>query len=170
MDSYHYSPHGLHTSDMSHASRFVCNYCSKPFKSQNDVDRHRSSVHDRAVLYFCRERGCRRSNKGFTREDNYKAHLRCVHKYPSKDINQVKGQAVNILSQIDPRKETGEQNNLEGHSREKLIEMLMNELENFKMEQLRRREVEEELKLLRQRYDEREDMWLKLLITKGGIS
>lgn len=44
----------------------------------------------------------------------------------------------------------------------------MNERENFEMEQLRRQEVEEELKLLRQRYDEREDMWLKLLLTKGG--
>ena len=44
----------------------------------------------------------------------------------------------------------------------------MKEREKFKMEQLRRQEVEEELKILRRRYEEREDMWMKLLITKGG--
>jgi hypothetical protein len=63
---------------------------------------------------------------------------------------------------------TGEEEKLESYSREKLIEMVMNEREKFKMEQLRRQEVEEELKLLRQRCEEREDMWLKFLMTNGG--
>jgi hypothetical protein len=168
MDSSHYSSHGLQTSDLPNANRFVCNHCSKPFKSQKDVDRHRSSVHDRSAIYFCSERGCRRSHKGFTRKDNYETHLRCVHKKSSKDTNQVKGQAANILSQMDPRRETGEEDNLEGHSREKLTEMVMNEREKFKMGQLKRQEAEEELKILRQRYEDREDMWLKLLMAKGG--
>jgi hypothetical protein len=69
---------------------------------------------------------------------------------------------------MDPRKEIGEEDNLDGHSREKLTEMVIKQREKFKMEQLRRQEVEEELKVLRQRYEEREDMWLRLLITKGG--
>lgn len=57
---------------------------------------------------------------------------------------------------------------MEGHSREKLTEMVMNEREKFKMEQRRRQEMEEELKNLRQRYEEREDMWLQLFMTKEG--
>jgi hypothetical protein len=69
---------------------------------------------------------------------------------------------------MDLRRETGEEDNLEGYSREKLTEMVMNEREKFKVEQRRRQEAEEELKNLRQRYEEREDMWLKLLMTKGG--
>ncbi len=67
----------------------------------------------------------------------------------SKDTNQVKGQAVNIPSQMDSRKETGEEDNLEGYSREKLSGMVMKEREKLKKEQLRRQEGEEELKLLR---------------------
>jgi hypothetical protein len=136
--------------------------------SQKDVDRHRSSVHDKSATYFCYERGCRRSQKGFTRKDNYETHLRCVHKKLSKETNQVKGRDGNILSQMGPRKETGEEDSLEGYSREKLTEIVMNERELFRMEQRRRQEVEEELKNLRQRYDEREDMWLKLLMIKEG--
>jgi len=46
--------------------------------------------------------------------------------------------------------------------------MVMNEREKFEMEQRRRQDVEEELKNLRQRYEEREDMWLKLPMTKEG--
>jgi hypothetical protein len=46
--------------------------------------------------------------------------------------------------------------------------MVMNEREKFKMEQRRRQEMEEELKNLRQRYEEREDMWLQLFMTKEG--
>ncbi|KAE9365582.1 hypothetical protein N431DRAFT_102141 [Stipitochalara longipes BDJ] len=153
---------------MPYTNRFVCSSCSKPFRSQQDVDRHQSSVHDRSKPYVCRERGCRRSHKGFTRKDNYETHLRCVHKKSSKDMNQVKMQAANTFSQMEPRKQTGEEDNFEGHSREKLTEMVMNEREKCKMELLRRQEVEEELKILRQRFEEREDMWLKLLITKGG--
>lgn len=153
---------------MLYANRFVCSRCSKPFRSQKDVDRHRSSVHDRSATYFCPERGCRRSHKGFTRKDNYETHLRCVHKKSSKDADQVKAQAVNIVSQMDPRKEIGEEDNLDGHSREKLTEIVIKMREEFKMEKLRRQEVEEELKVLRQRYEEREDMWLRLLIMKGG--
>lgn len=168
MDLSHYSSYGSQTSDMPYANRFICSCCSRPFKSQNDVDRHRSSVHDKSAFYFCRERGCRRSHKGFTRKDNYETHLRCVHKKSSKDTNQVKGQAANIFSQMDSRKETREEDNLEGYPREELTGIVMKEREKFKMEELRRQEVEEELKILRKRYEEREDMWMKLLITKGG--
>jgi hypothetical protein len=57
---------------------------------------------------------------------------------------------------------------LEGYSWEKLAAMAMNEREKFRMEQRRREEVEGELKNLRQRYDEREDMWLKFFIAKEG--
>jgi hypothetical protein len=69
---------------------------------------------------------------------------------------------------MDPRRETGGEDSLEGHSREKLTEMVMNEREKFKVEQRRRQEAEEELKNLRQRYEEREDMWLKLFMAKEG--
>jgi hypothetical protein len=69
---------------------------------------------------------------------------------------------------MGPRRETREEDSLEGHSREKLTEMVMNEREKFKLEQQRRQEAEEELKNLRQRYEEREDMWLQLFMTKEG--
>lgn len=90
------SSNGPEASDLPDVERFVCIYCNKRFKSQNDVDRHRSSVHDKHTPYFCSER------------------------------------------------------------------------ENCRLEKQRRQEVEEELKNLRQRYEEREDMWLKLLVTKEG--
>ena len=69
---------------------------------------------------------------------------------------------------MGPRRETGEEDGLEGYSREKATEMVMNEREKFKMEQRRRQEAEEELKNPRQRCEEREDMWLQLFMTKDG--
>ncbi len=77
------------------------------------------------------------------------------------------GQDIKILSHVGPRTEVRE-HGLEGCSWEKLAEIVMNEREKCKIEKQRRQEVEEELKNLRQRYEEREDMWLKLLLTKEG--
>lgn len=150
-------------------NRFSCKNCGKSFQSQKDVDRHQSSVHDKSATHFCYEQGCSRFEKGFTRKDNLEAHLRRGHRKLSKNANRVKGQDRNTLSEIvDPEKEIGEGVDLEGYSREQLTDMVVNERERFKMEKQRRQEVEEELKSLRQRYDEREDMWLRLFATKEG--
>jgi hypothetical protein len=57
---------------------------------------------------------------------------------------------------------------LKGYSRERLAKIVVEEREKCRSEQRRRQELEAELKTLRQRYDEREDVWLKLLMTKEG--
>jgi hypothetical protein len=162
-----YSSCGPEACSLSNVEGFVCSYCSKRFKSRNDVDRHRSSVHDKSTPYFCSEQGCPRSRKGFTRKDNYETHLRHVHRKLSKGANQIMRQDINVVSHRGSRKEIRE-NGLEGCSWEKLAEIVVNEREKHRMEQRRRQEVEEELKDLRQRYEQREDMWLKLLLTKDG--
>jgi hypothetical protein len=113
-------------------------------------------------------RGCRRRQRGFSRKDNYETHLRRVHEKSSKDTNQVKRGNDSIVLQMGPRSETGEEVGLEGYSREELSEMVVNEREKCRMEQRRREEVEEELKNLRQRYEVRDDMWLKFLTAKEG--
>lgn len=111
--------------------------------------------------------GCRRQRRGFARKDNFEAHLRNVHKKLSMDTNQVEGRRDNTVSQMSQMRETSEDFDLEGYSKEELIEMVMNERDKCRMEQCKRQEVEEELKSLRQRHEEREDMWLKVLAARG---
>ncbi len=146
----------------------MCSHCSRQFKSQTYVARHESSVHHKSTPYFCSEQECSRSRKGFTRKDNYETHLRRVHGKSSKGANQIKRRDGDVLSHIGTGRETLVEDGLEGYSWEKLAAMAMNEREKFRMEQRRREEVEGELKNLRQRYDEREDMWLKFFIAKEG--
>jgi hypothetical protein len=52
--------------------------------------------------------------------------------------------------------------NLGEYSKERLMQMVVMEREKCKAEEERRRHVEEELRQLRQRYDEREVAWLNL--------
>jgi transposase-like protein len=158
----------VETLDLPNTNRFVCNQCNKAFQSQSDLNRHRSSVHDKSSPYHCYVQGCRRRQRGFSRKDNYESHLRHVHRKLPKDTNQVKRRGDNIVSQMDPTRETRAEFGLEGYSREDLIEMLMDEREKCRMEQRRRQEVEEELRNLRQRHEEREDMWLEFLMAKEG--
>ncbi|KAF8848128.1 hypothetical protein BDZ45DRAFT_733128 [Acephala macrosclerotiorum] len=84
----------------------------------------------------------------------------------SKGANQVGGRDSEIPLHPGLRRETRELGGLEGYSWEELADMVINEREKCSMEQRMRQEVEEELKNLRQRYEEREDMWLKFLVTK----
>ncbi|CZR56834.1 uncharacterized protein PAC_06723 [Phialocephala subalpina] len=151
------------TSELPKPKRFVCNYCSRRFRSQKDVDRHRTSVHHKSAPYLCSEQGCRRSRQGFTRKDNYETHLRHVHGKSPKNAQQLE-RSDGLVGQSKVSTEEG----LEGLSTEKLAEMVMNEREKLRMEQQRREQLEEDLRNLRRRYEEREDMWLKFLVTKEG--
>ena len=56
---------------------------------------------------------------------------RCVHRKSYRDTNQIRGRDGNTFSHLGSRRVNGEEDSLEGHSREKLTEMVMNEREKF---------------------------------------
>lgn len=61
----------------------------------------------------------------------------------------------------------GREDDLESCSREKLVDMLVAERGLRRDDQRRLREVEDELRKLRHKMEERQDIWLKLLAAKN---
>jgi len=146
--------------------RFRCGDCNCSFKKKSDVERHESSVHHHLAPFFCREPGCTRV-KGFTRKDNYNTHLRTVHQV-SKD-----GSAFRGLGDIQQTHETLRREDkvkmFEGCSKRELVYLIMHETEKYENERERRMCVEDELRKIQQRSEEREDMWLNTLAAiRGG--
>ncbi|KAK4156496.1 hypothetical protein C8A00DRAFT_30667 [Chaetomidium leptoderma] len=140
--------------------RHVCDQCGKGFTTQNDADRHRRSIHEKATPYFYHEAGCRRAGRGFSRKDNYNKHLLRVHRKSSTSpstgftLRRVgKGSTV-----------TDHDHGLEDYSRRQLEDMLVAELERGQNQQRELQEAKQELIKLKGRIEQREDMWLKVLV------
>jgi hypothetical protein len=138
-------------------NRHACVQCGKGFKSQNDADRHRRSIHEKSTPYFCHEAGCRRSDRGFSRKDNYEKHLLKVHRKPSKNL----GTAALLW-----KESTVTDHGLEGYSQQQLVYMLREEREKCRNQQRELKQVKDELMKLKSRIERREDMWLKALVAK----
>lgn len=141
-------------------SRHACDQCGKGFKSQNDADRHRRSIHEKSTPYFCHEAGCRRSDRGFSRKDNYEKHLLNVHRKPSKSRN------TGFALRREGKESAVTDHGLEGYSQQQLVYMLREEREKCRNQQRELQEVKDELMKLKCRIERREDMWLKALVAK----
>lgn len=64
--------------------RYQCNHCDRRFDKRADIARHEASVHrDKLVspppLSYCTYQDCSRKDRGFTRSDNFREHMRRVH-------------------------------------------------------------------------------------------
>lgn len=132
------------------------------FKTQNDANRHKATVHDKTTPYFCRESGCRRV-KGFSRKDNFEAHLRNVHGIETNNCGR--GPALHSLSmtrELEPEDTRKRDVSLRSLSRRELIEMFLKEREKCDVERRKRQELEAKLGEIRDKYEEREGMLLKL--------
>lgn len=141
-------------------NRFVCNQCGKGSRSQKDADRHWRTVHEKSTPYFCHEAGCRRSVRGFSRKDNYEKHLHNVHRKSSKSRN------TGFALRREGKESTVTDHGLEGYSQQQLVDMLRAEREKCRNQQGELQEVKDELMKLKSRIEEREDMWLKVLVAK----
>jgi len=141
--------------------RHACTQCNKRFGTRNDADRHLRSVHLKARPYICHETGCPRREQPFSRKDNYQNHLLKVHRKPPNRTN--KSPALHK----GKKESRGREDDLESCSREKLVDMLVAERGLRRDDQRRLREVEDELRKLRHKMEERQDIWLKLLAAKN---
>lgn len=74
--------------DLRHRKPFTCNFpgCQRDegFSTSNDLDRHTKSKHPSAAAissrYRCRVQGCKSKEKSWPRLDNFRSHLKRVHK------------------------------------------------------------------------------------------
>ena len=140
--------------------RHSCDRCGMSFGSRKDVDRHRRSIHEKSTLYVCYETGCHRSGRGFPRKDNYEKHLRNVHQKPSKSGN------TRLPSRREGKEPDLTEHGLEGYSRRQLVDMLVVERQQSRNQQKELQAVKGELMKLKNRLEQREDMWLKVLVAK----
>lgn len=62
-----------------HNKPFACHECPHKFGSKKELDRHRASIHSEEKPFRCAWPNCKRSQKGWPREDNYHRHVRTVH-------------------------------------------------------------------------------------------
>ncbi|KAH7120593.1 hypothetical protein EDB81DRAFT_861675 [Dactylonectria macrodidyma] len=143
------------TMDKRRARKFSCPDCTLTFGSQNDVDRHRSSIHDRRRPHVCRVPGCRRAGKGFSRKDNLMVHLRDVH--GTSAMGQPRAEGIDGLE----AKEFHDY--VQGCPREELIQLALQQRARYEGERQRRQAAEEELVKLKKKCEERDDMWLNVL-------
>ncbi|RYP70881.1 hypothetical protein DL771_005131 [Monosporascus sp. 5C6A] len=141
-------------------NRHICDQCGKGFRSQRDVDRHRRSIHEKSTPYVCHEAGCRRSGRGFSRRDNYKKHLLKVHRKSSKFGS------TSFALRREGKESTVTDHGLEGYSRRQLVDILMAEREKCQNQQKELQEAKDELMKFKSRIEQREDMWLKVLVAK----
>ena len=111
----------------------------------------------------CEILDCPRRINAFTRKDNLQAHLREVHGVSSKDDGGDETAGNNQRRQEPPDNSGRIIDNLVNCSREELLQMVQLEQEKRRLEESKREQAENELAKLRQRFDEREDMWLTLI-------
>lgn len=81
----------LERHELSHEKPFVCDVPGCPrtegFNRAHDVDRHKRSKHPSAAnnkRYRCYIQGCKSGHKSWTRPDNFRSHVKTVHKEFSK--------------------------------------------------------------------------------------
>lgn len=96
--------------DLRHRKPFICTYpgCqrSEGFSTTNDLDRHMKSKHpscQKANLakrqYRCHIEGCKSREKAWPRLDNFRSHLKRVHRIESEDMfEDMTRRCVNSLS------------------------------------------------------------------------
>ncbi|GAB1314661.1 hypothetical protein MFIFM68171_04871 [Madurella fahalii] len=142
--------------------RHIWDQCGKGFQSQKDVDRHRRCIHEKSTPYVCREAGCRRSSRGFSRRENYETHLLNVHRKPSKSGST----SFAVRREGKEPSSTATDHGLEGYSRGQWADILLAEREKCQIQQEELQEAKAELMKLKGRIDQCEDMWLKVLVAK----
>jgi uncharacterized C2H2 Zn-finger protein len=140
--------------------RHTCGRCGVSFRSRKDVDRHHRSIHEKSTPYVCYEAGCHRSGRGFPRKDNYEKHLRNVHQKHSKSSN------AGIYYRREGKESDLTEHGLEGYSRRQLVDMLVAERQQCRNQQNELQAAKDELMKLKNRLEQREDMWLKALVAK----
>ncbi|EGU75941.1 hypothetical protein FOXB_13563 [Fusarium oxysporum f. sp. conglutinans Fo5176] len=134
----------LRTTDKRRTRKFFCSDCTLSFGSQNDVNRHRSSIHDRRRPYVCQVPGCRRGGLGFSRKDNFMVHLRDVHGTQAMDQSLAEG--------IDKMGARELSDYAQGCPREELLQLVLQQQATCERERQKRRAVEEELGKQKQMY------------------
>lgn len=154
-----------HLSNPSSLGKTVCGQCLRTFKTQNDANRHKASVHDKTTPYFCHEMGCRRVKKGFSRKDNFEVHLSNVHGIKSSSIlnHAVVLDSPDTTQDSEPKRTRHHHMGLRSLSRGQLIELVSKEREKCDTERRKRQELEAQISKMRDWYEEREAMFLKLL-------
>jgi len=64
--------------------RLRCPECNLTFPRKYELNRHRSTIHDRKVSILCSVYGCSRVSKPFPRIDKFNEHFRKHHKGPER--------------------------------------------------------------------------------------
>jgi hypothetical protein len=170
----------------NHTKPLAYQHCEQRFGVVGDLNRHLRTVHKasssegttRTGAWICREDGCVRNERPFSRHNNYLKHMRAVHGY---DKDRTKGRRRKETSVSDDSGGSANRDPelLQGKSSSKVLgkrraEEMMDGDENLESEDeshgLSRRELvakchrlENELLALRRRHEEREDKWLRLL-------
>ncbi|KAF2642085.1 hypothetical protein P280DRAFT_292280 [Massarina eburnea CBS 473.64] len=55
---------------------FSCSQCERTFRYKKDVERHKTSIHDKRPSWFCPAVKCRFATKGFSRKDKAVQHIK----------------------------------------------------------------------------------------------
>ncbi|KAH8880274.1 hypothetical protein GQ53DRAFT_774288 [Thozetella sp. PMI_491] len=122
---------------------------------------------------------CLRYNKkGWSRKDNYERHMRTVHGPAAtprrlqclSDSNELENEAEPSTADRGKKLKTREsEDELMDLSREELVERLKEEMTKSCEEKEKREKLEEEIRTIRRRNEEREDMLLKLLARTNHV-
>jgi hypothetical protein len=140
--------------------RFACGHCDDRFLSQKDTDRHVSSVHMKAILFFCNFPGCLRAQKGFARKDNLDAHCRRVHTNHLVNSSNVRGRPTSEKARSATVRSQSDKN-LGEYSRDELVVMVLEEREARRAELSRRLKIEREMESMRSKYEKREGVFMR---------
>lgn len=132
------------TSGFEMPLRPSCTQCNKSFSSQKDLNRHRSSIHDKRIRYWCPEESCPRARRGFTRKDHCDRHVRS-HGISRDNL----AQASTSEQMVGSQRESKLSNDLEGLSKKELAGLVEQERAKRFAEEAKRRNLKKELQELR---------------------
>lgn len=174
-----------------HTRPHECPRCRRRFGAAKDRDRHMQTVHRDAAarlpeILVCDEVNCRRQGRPFSRRDNYIKHLRDVHSVQcrgrSEDVRRRRSSpegSCELESCDEEVAAMGGDAKLFGRDqrrgKRKAADLHEEDLESIprdglirllRQEKQKTRRLEEEIKADKRRYEQREDLWLKLVATK----